>query len=447
MKARRLYWLALYFLSPLIPILLILSSPTNVAADWIYVVSAVSGACAYVWLVNQFIISARPKFIEQFFGMDKMYRFHALMAVISAALAFIHSRIKIFLTGVSPLISQIALVLFFFTVVFGLIFLVDSGFRKAPGVGWLHRFSVNKLGLTFNQAVLLHNITLVATTLMLLHVLDSSAAIVFLPVRFFYIIYFAFGISFYIYHKFVRPIRLGRKAYRLESVRPESPNVNTLILTPPPGEEVLRYKPGQFAFITILAEALPGEEHPFTISSSPFNNGYLSFTIKALGDFTSAIHKVKPGARVRVDAPYGYFSYRNYPPDRELVFITGGIGITPILSMLRSLRVSDRQRRVTLLWGVNQLADLICKDEFAVFEKEMPNFRWYPIVAFDETWQGERGFIDQEKIQRLVLEDGGDDRLKDFYICGPPALMALTFANLKALRVPSSHIRVEKFAL
>ena len=95
MKPQRLLWLALYFLIPTIPIGLIFSSPLPQLDDPLYRLSVVTGACAFVWLVNQLVLSARPKFIEQHFGMDRLYRFHAVMAGISVTLVLDHRQANI----------------------------------------------------------------------------------------------------------------------------------------------------------------------------------------------------------------------------------------------------------------------------------------------------------------------------------------------------------------
>ena len=447
MKPQRLLWLALYFLIPTIPIGLIFSSPLPQLDDPLYRLSVVTGACAFVWLVNQLVLSARPKFIEQHFGMDRLYRFHAVMAGISVTLVLIHRQAKLALTGFTPTFAFPAAALFILGVLFAGTFLIDSALRRLAVVLSLVTFSREKLGLTFNRVVLFHNITVVASVLMALHVIATSAALVYLPIRIFYWVYFALGLGFYLYHKFFRPWQLGRRAYKVGSVTPELPNIRTLKLNPPANQGVFKYKPGQFAFITILGGDVAREEHPFTISSSPADTGAITFTIKELGDFTSSLGKVQPGTPVRMDAPYGYFSYQNYAPGRPLGLIAGGIGITPMLSMLRTLRVSEPERQVTFLWGVNQPEELFCQDELAAMGGEMPNLTWHPVVAFDEIWPGEKGFVDREKITRLMLNGRGDQAEMDFYVCGPQMMMKLVIGHLRDLGVPARRIRSEKFAL
>ncbi len=447
MTLKRLFWLALYFLMPILPIALIRQSPVGQAQDPLYILSVVTGACAFVWLVNQLIISARPKFIEKHFGMDRLYRFHAWMAVISLGLVIVHRQTKLAWIGFAPSTAQIAAILFILAVLFALIFLADTALRKLTFIRAIINFSNQKLGVSFNRAVLFHNITVIASLVMALHVLATGAAGTYPPVRIFYLGYFSLGAGFYVYHKLIKPWRLNRLIYQVESVTEELPNIRTIKLTPPSEREILTYQPGQFAFITPLGGEVAREEHPFTISSSPVNPSGITFTIKELGDFTARLGKLQTGSPFRVDAPYGYFSYTNYPSDRSLVFIAGGIGITPILSMLRTLRESTSQRQVVFLWAVNQASELFCQDELKTMMAQMPSFTWHPIVAFDDTWDGESGFVDKDKIQRLVLNPRADQQALDYYICGPPVMMKLVIGHLKDLGVPADCIRSERFSL
>ncbi|MBW6465537.1 MAG: hypothetical protein K0B06_03440 [Brevefilum sp.] len=446
MKPQRLLWLALYFLIPIIPIGLIFSSPLAQLDNQLYRLSVVSGALAFVWLVNQLVLSARPKFIEQYFGMDQLYRFHAVMAGVSVVLVIVHRQSKLAVAGFTPTYAFPAAALFILAVLLAAVFMIDSPLRRVSFVDSLVRFSREKLGLGFNRVVLFHNLTVVASVLMALHVIATSAALVYLPIRIFYWVYFTLGLGFYVYHKFIRPWWLGRNAYQVEAVTPELENIRTLKLIPPANHKAINYKPGQFAFITILDGDVAREEHPFTISSRPADPGAITFTIKELGDFTSSLGAVQPGTPVRLDAPYGYFSYLNYAPGQPLGLIAGGIGITPMLSMLRTLRVSEPQRRVTFLWGVNQAEELFCQEELAAMASEMPNFTWYPVIAFDETWPGEKGFVNQDKIERLMLNGQGAKAEMDFYVCGPQVMMKLVIGHLRDLGVPVSRIRSEKFA-
>lgn len=443
MKPLKLFWLALYFLVPIIPIGLIFSSPGGDVTDLTYRLSVVTGALAFTWLVNQLIISARLKFIEKHFGMDHMYRFHAWMAVVSLGLVLVHRQSKLAWMGFTPTTALIAAILFILAVLFAVVFLADTRLRRLKLVRSLVEFSNRKLGLGFNRVVLFHNLTVVASALMVVHVLATGTAFIYPPVRVFYAVYAGMGFIFYVYHKFARPLWLARRPYRVESVIEELPNIRTLRLTPPAGQTLFDYNPGQFAFITPLGGDVSREEHPFTISSTPADREAITFTIKALGDFTSSLDQIQPESPVRVDAPYGVFSYRNHSTGRPLGLIAGGIGITPLLSMLRTLRKEDPTREVVFLWGINESYELFCREELAGMESDMPNFNWHPVVAKDPDWSGETGFVDADKIQRLMLDEHTE---MDFYICGPKIMMDLVTGHLRDLGVPARRILSERFS-
>lgn len=444
MKAPRTFWILVYFVSPLAIASLIFAARPSGLSNPSYFVSVLLGTAPFVWLVNQFIISARPKFIEKYFGMDNLYRFHGVMATISFVLIFIHRLFKIALTGLQPLIALIALILLGIVTLMAAIFLVDSFLRRFKPVEDFRKFMIQRIGYKRKMAVLLHNSTLVIIILILLHVLNSAAAYISPALKWTYIGYFALGMSFYVYHQLIRPWRMKKNAWQVLENRPEAPDVRTLRIAPRRGD-IFSYKPGQFALLTVIHPRLVKESHPFTIASSPSRTESISFSIKASGDFTSQLDQVQAGDEVRIDAPYGIFSFILHPEEQELVFIAGGIGITPLLSMLRYLQDTDPQRKATLLWGVRTQADLICVEEINNFTNAMPHFSWVPVLSDEPDWQGEKGFFDQEKIKRLALT-GRDLATTGFYVCGPRVMMNLVAGELEMQGVPKAHIHFEKFA-
>ena len=162
--------------------------------------------------------------------------------------------------------------------------------------------------------------------------------------------------------------------------------------------------PGQFQFVTFLAsEGLPAEEHHFTIASSPALAGSHTSTIKASGDFTAQIDKVKPGDPVAIEAPFGRFSHVFYPESQDLVFIAGGIGITPLMSNLRHMRDTGTRRRVLLLYVNRGEADIVFKEELDhMAGKEAPQLEIVHVLTQPgSNGQGESGRLDREKLSRL----------------------------------------------
>lgn len=444
MKSKRFVWMAVYFLSPLVVSGLIFAARPDGLSNPGYVVSVLLGAAAYVWLVNQFVISARPKFIERNFGMDNLYRFHGIMATVSVVLGFVHSRIKESLTGFEPRVAQIGLLLFGVVVLAGSFFLVDSFLRRIKPLEKFRKFLVDRLGFKRKLSVLLHNFSLVPITLILLHVIRTGAAFLSPAVKWVYIGYFALGIAFYVYHQFIRRWLMKKNAYHVVSNQAEAKDVRTLTIAPKNGK-VFDYQPGQFALITVVNGRVQKESHPFTIASSPSRPERISFSIKASGDFTGMLDKVAEGDEVRIDAPYGVFSYLNYPEENELVFIAGGIGVTPFLSMLRYLRDKDPQRKVTLLWGARTQEDLVRREELDAIAADMPHFSWIPVLSHEDGWPGETGFFDGEKLERLALQDR-DLPTTGFYTCGPPIMMKIVSGTLAEKGVAKERIHFEKFA-
>lgn len=445
---RKFFFTTLYFLSPAILILVIFNSNSAKYSNFSYLIAMILGAMAYTWLLFEFILIARPKYIEKFFGMDKLYRFHGLMAVISITLVFIHKTLREELGGgrISIEFGENAWHLFVFIIVVALLLMVNSILLKLKPLVLFRKFVEKIKILKYEYYVVVHNLTILAAVFMFLHVLNTSSARVFLSVRIAYTVYFAIAVLFYIYHKLLKPILLNRKSFVVKEVIKESSNMWTIKFVPKKGG-IFKYKPGQFGFFRIFGKGVIPSEHPFSISSDPVNKDYVSVTIKELGDFTSKIVNVKPGYKAFIDAPYGNFSYVNFPAEEEIVLIGGGVGITPILSMLRNLRSTKPEKNVVLLWGINTKSDLICANEFKEMQREMINFCFVPIMFKDDSWEGEKGIINRDKIEEILTKLGHDIYSKGYYVCGPQIMLDNTLKSLKALGVKRNRIHYEKFSL
>ena len=165
------------------------------------------------------------------------------------------------------------------------------------------------------------------------------------------------------------PARLRRNPYRVVDVRQETHDVWTLKFEPPEGKTRFDFLPGQFQFVTLLrGRGLPEEEHHFTISSSPTEEGFHTSTIKASGDFTATIGETRPGDLAVIEAPFGRFSSVFYQGTKEYVYIAGGIGITPFMSNLRYMHDIKAEHRVLLLYVNKTEADIVFRDELASLE-------------------------------------------------------------------------------
>ncbi len=443
----KLFWLSVYFLSPIIPILFIYNSNTIKFNDTRNFIAMVTGTLAFVWLVYEFVLSSKPKIIEKYFGLDKFYIFHGLMAFIAVFLIFIHQAIVEGGGGGNlKFYGSVSFYIFIGVVILASIFVASTILLKIKLIEKLRTtFSKFKL-FKYNGQVLVHNIVLVAYILMFLHVLQTPALKNHSATKLVFSIYFALGLFCYIYHTFIKKFWLSRHLFIVKDVIKESDTMWSLNLAPEKGK-IFGYKPGQFGYIKIYSETINAEQHPFSISSSPLNKEYISFTIKELGDFTKEIGKVRIGDKVRVDAPYGRFSYTNYSDEKTTVLIAGGVGITPNLSMIRYMTEWDKDREVILIWGINNTAALICSDDFKIAEASMKNFHFVPVMFKDDSWNGEKGLVNRAKIEKILGDYKVDISSSGFYICGPPILMNTVVPNLKEMGVKKSNIHFEKFSL
>jgi ferredoxin-NADP reductase len=201
------------------------------------------------------------------------------------------------------------------------------------------------------------------------------------------------------------------------------------------------YQPGQFLMVWLIRNGRVSEPHPFTISSSPTKDR-LSISVKSVGDFTSTIRDTKPTDRAYIDAPYGAFSFLNHDA-QNLVFIAGGIGITPFMSMLRYMADKGLDRTVLLIWGNKAERDIAFRDELDNMVAEMSSLRVEHVMSGQDDWPGEKGYVDAALLSKH-LQDVENPQV---FVCGPPVMMAKVIAALRELGVPKQRIHYERFAL
>ncbi|MFP4307830.1 MAG: ferric reductase-like transmembrane domain-containing protein [Desulfococcaceae bacterium] len=406
----------------------------------IYEAGRAAALVGLVILSLQVFLTGRFKPVEREFGLDILVRFHRWMAVFATALLLLH-----------PLLLAVG------GAGWGLLFRLDLPWYIWAGKLALVLLAANVLvslyqrrfGLSFERWRLLHNVLVPAILVLgFVHSWIAGHDLSHAPLRQLWPLLGAISLAALAYHRRVRPRRLDQKRYRVVDVVSEAPDVRTIMLAPPKKERVFRYAPGQFAFFTFhRADDAPVEEHHWTLSSSPAEKGYVTITVKSLGDYTATMDGIQKGDTAAVHGPFGRFSHQFHPDERELVFIAGGIGATPPRSMIRHLRDTQDARRVTFLYGNSDEENIVFADELRkIAAGKHPRLKVHHVLENPpDGWDGERGVIDREKIQRLC---GGQlkDRKAGFYVCGPPGLTESVVDTLKELGVPDGRIHLEVFS-
>jgi 3-phenylpropionate/trans-cinnamate dioxygenase ferredoxin reductase subunit len=245
------------------------------------------------------------------------------------------------------------------------------------------------------------------------------------------------------------PVFGPRREYVVRELRPETSTVSTLVLEPrrdrrQRGYRTLAFAPGQFAWIR-LNPSIGAQEHPFTIASSAHVGLWTEFTIRHTGDFTNELRQLRPGSPVWVDGPHGAFTL-DLRRCTGLVMIAGGVGITPMMSMLRTLAHRRDRRPHRLVVVARTLDDLLFRAELSELQQRLDLTVIELLRAPPPSWTGASGAVDEELLTALLPGAFRRNQL-DYYLCGPPAMVTDVLTVLDGLDVPPPRIHTEQFDL
>lgn len=229
--------------------------------------------------------------------------------------------------------------------------------------------------------------------------------------------------------------RTSEYPYRVAEVQRPANNVVELVLENE--GKPLRYQPGQFVYLKHFDRNLAsgyGEEHPYTLSSAP-EEPRLRLAIKDLGNASRDIQEIAPGVHVRVTGPYGAF----FPEtsDAPELWIAGGIGITPFLSRARHLAATGEAVDILLIFGVQDEARALYREEWYRLAKEIPGFRFHFHYFYIN------GVLDEA----FIREHCPDCAERHVYVCGPRPLLKVARNVVTSLGVPGSRFHSEEFNL
>ncbi len=437
---RGILWYGLYFFLILLPLFTAaVSNPQRIAQPFWVEVAVAAGFVGFALMSMEFALISRIQAAAQPFGEDSLQLFHNLMGLVALGFVLAHPIILI-ISGyparcwLNPFAScaHPATITAFLSIFILLLLIATSIWRKKLKIKyeiWYGIHGIFALIVIFSALVHIFILGRYTTTILMKVVWVVYAIIVlFLIGR----------------YKIWVPIKNWKKRWEVVENRPERGDARTLILRPH-GHKGFEFHPGQFAWLKFGRTPFGMGQHPISLSSigDVDESGDISFTIKNLGDWSGKeVPAIKPGELVWVDGPHGVFTM-----DREqamgYVFIGGGVGITPLYSMLQTMVVREDVRPVYLFYGARDLESMTFYDQLLELEQKLANMHFIPVLsAPTDDWEGEIGFVNAEIMSKYLPRQYKHYK---YLICGPGPLMDAMEEALPAVGVPSHYVLTERF--
>jgi len=393
----------------------------------------VFGIIAATLIFFQVLLVCRLKTLDRIFSLNQMYRCHRMSGMIIAFLTLMHPILILasenftlfpfeirYWPELLGAVVWVFIVMLFITAYWRLIF-----------------------GFAYDKWLRFHRlVTILSIVLLTIHILFVSDTFKSgLPQA---LVFVAAAITLLLMSRlWYWRLFPGKRRFVVSDVENVGQDAYAVKVKPGNGQ-MLKYIPGQFAFITLVSENLPTEEHPFTISSSPSRPDALQFVIRSQGDWTRKIHRLKAGDPVFIDGPYGRFSHRVCPGNDPMIMIAGGIGITPMLSMLRYMADRDDQRQILLIWSNKAKKYIVFPEEFKHLECVLQGLRINHVITRGRSGGHEKGRLDETKLESLLE---GFSRKSIVFICGPFKMMKEISRNVKKIGFSSGRVYKEEFGL
>jgi predicted ferric reductase len=428
-------WVVVYLLFILAPLFALLAGSLPPARDFWTEFAIAIGYSGLAMMGLQFGLTARFRYVTAPWGEDVIYHFHRQISQIAVGLVVAHALIMSAtypeMFALPGAIGEVPLgAVFAFMSIFALIALVVTALWRV------------QLNIRYETWHLTHiALAVIAVAAGMAHMVGWAFYLSDPWKRALWIGLTIFWIGLLLYVRIFKPLFMLRRPYRVREVRKERGDTSTLVMQPD-GHPGFRISPGQFGWLTLWASPFKITGHPFSFSgSAEVADGRVEMSIRNLGDFTSAIHKVPVGQRVYLDGPYGAFTIGN-PADMH-VLIAGGVGVTPMMSMIRTLADRGDKRPVILLYGSKDWESITFREELEALKARL-NLDVIHVLANPPTgWTGEQGFISAEVFKRHLPPPYADH---EYFICGPGVMMDAIEKTLGELGVPLTKYHSERYS-
>ncbi|MEK7159193.1 MAG: FAD-dependent oxidoreductase [Patescibacteria group bacterium] len=195
------------------------------------------------------------------------------------------------------------------------------------------------------------------------------------------------------------------------------------------------FKPGQFVNITLAQDDVK-ITHCMTIASTPHEPELLVAARLTGSAYKNILEKLKPGDTIDFSKPLGSFTLQK--SKLPAVFIAGGIGITPFLSILKDAEENKSARQFVLFYFNKEKSGATFLTELSALQ--LPNYNFIPVMTDDVAWPGEHGYLTETLLKKHL-----NIKQDDYYVVGPPRMVKESVELLKKLSVPNEQIKSEEF--
>ena len=395
---------------------------------------------AFAMLLMEFVLSGRFKSISGSTGIDLTMRFHQLIARTLTAFILIHP--FLYSTPLKhPLTWDTT----------GQLTLGLSAASITTGIhGWVLLASLvifaifrDQLPYRYETWRLSHGLGAVLIAIFgAHHAIDAGRYSGHPYLTAFWLAMLGLAVFTLLYVYLITPLRQLRHPYRVVSVKQVALRTWDLKIEPKSGAGI-DFAAGQFVWLTLDRSPFAITEHPFSISSSPADRPTIGFTIKEVGDFTKNIGSMPVGARAYVDGSHGNLTLKGRS-GAGIAFIAGGVGLAPIMSILRQLRVENDSRPLKLIYGNRIVEQIMYQNELDEMKDSLGIEIHHILSEPPDDWTGAVGRLDEAVLQRYLCFEGHACWL--YVVCGPAPMIDDVEGSLERLGVPLGQIVSEKFS-
>ncbi|MAC77011.1 MAG: hypothetical protein CML66_03005 [Rhodobacteraceae bacterium] len=392
------------------------------------------GMAAFAIILAEFVLSGRFRMLSGRVGMDVTMRIHQLMARTALVFALVHPLLYRGTPSGGPRpwdpTRQLTLTTEFWPLSTGILAYVLLPALVALAV-WRKR-----LDFSYETWRLMHGVGALIIALALLHHTHEAGRYAARPeVAWLWVVLTGLAVASLGWVYLGAPLIQRAHPWRVRAVNRLSADQWELVVAPD-GHEGLRYRAGQFVWLNVGHGPASLHENPFSIASAPAAGPEVSFLIRERGDFTGTLDRIAPGTRAYLDGPFGNMAVdgRTEP---GVVLIAGGVGLAPLVGILRQMRLTGDNRGVHLIYSNREAAQIAFREELGTAGVT------HVLSEPPEGWTGETGVVNAALLGRVLTGDQVDGWL--FLICGPPAMITGVEDALIARGVSADRILSERF--